>query len=298
MSAVLTNNNTQLNISEIQKLISSIEAIQTINSSVVPQLPNHIQTVKNICANWSHTTLPQLETSFKMIANLDQDWNATYEKELTALVQANNFDKTKFTAILEKLQSESASAKAATLQSSTLSKNDDSSLAAAIANINSDGTKISSQAKADQQSINDLNSKIAHAQSKINDYRNRQKIYRWIPGWGWLAGAIDGLVSNVKGYQDQINAYRSTEANEQNEIKQLQAIIPILGNTSSTVKIVSTAFISLEMSLDSLGSNLTDILGQIDAIKQDSFPVWIQAQIHTLSDDFNQLSAISSKISK
>ena len=296
MSTVLEKNT--LNISEIKRLISSIEAIQPISSTVAPQLPTHIQAVKNVCANWSNNSLPELEISFKLISTLVGDWNSNYEKELTALVQANNFDKTQFTAVLQKLQAQAASTKASTLKSGALSKADDSNLASAIANINSDSTKISSQASADQQTINDLNAKIAHSQSKINDYRRREKIYRWIPGMGWIMSALDKLISNVKGYQDQVNSYTSAERNEQNEIKQLQAVIPVLSNTSSTVKIVSTAFISLEDSLDSLSSNLTDIIGQIDSIKQDNFPVWIQAQIHTLTDDFAQVNAIATKINQ
>ncbi|NQY80825.1 MAG: HBL/NHE enterotoxin family protein [Candidatus Caenarcaniphilales bacterium] len=296
MNATLTKS-TQLNISEIKKLISDIEAINVVNSQAAPSLPTHIHTVKTLCSNWSQNSLPELEISFQLISKLVDDWNNTYFNSLNTLINNSDFDKTKFISILNQVQTEANTAKASTLKSSSQTKADDSTLSTAIANINSDSSLISSKLSADQAGLRDLNQKIADAQSKINDYKHRQKIYRWIPGWGWLAGAIDKLASNIGGYQKQVDAYRNAEVSENNEIQQLQSIIPILSNSSSTIKILSSAFISLEETLDTLTASLTNILGQVNAMKDDQFPVWIEFQVKSLNDDFEQINSISSKIS-
>ena len=288
--------NVSANLSKIKALINNVESLDTVSFSAVPELALHINNAKQVCKSWGDETAPALETSLTLILSLVNDWNTKYLVELNSLIIEKPVAKDKIKTLLKELSARASAAKLSASTSSSKTKLDDSNLAAAMGNINSDAAKLNAKIQADQASINSLNDQISHAQSKINDYKKREKIYKWIPGWGWLAGAIDKLVSHIGDYEDEVKKDIAIINGDSGEMNKLSSVINTISKFISALQIVTASFVSLEESLDNLGGNLTDLLMKIDTIEEYTFSVWIKAELHSLSEDFEQINSIVTKL--
>jgi chromosome segregation ATPase len=292
MSSATLEKTTKLNLSEIKSMIEKIEKMPDIHSDIAAHLAEHIEALKKVSNDWLTQAEPQVAQGLSQASKLVIEWNNTYAGELSSS------DKDRIKQTLKEISQESAAAQDALAKSSTITKNCDCRLATSFASIKADFTLIQTKLKADQASINDLNNRIASAQSKLNAYHKRARIYRWIPIAGWLADAIDSLASNISGYHHQISAYENAKNEDQQEINQISSFINILSNQIDVMRTLIAAFVSVEQSLDSLGSNVNDIMGQLDSIKDNMFPQWMQAQIQTLKLDFEQVKSITDKVSQ
>jgi len=165
-------------------------------------------------------------------------------------------------------------------------------------NLTGDATTISAKLKGDKIAIQGLQQRIGAAQAKISEYRSRQKWY-WLGGplFYLLAHEIDGLASNVSGYEHQLSAYSQSASQDQAEISGLQVTLSGVSNWLSAMNAAGTALGGIDSGVDSLLANLSDTIASIDGVDTATLPVWLHTQIATISTDYRNVGGLANQLS-
>lgn len=283
-----------MGLTTITGAVKNIISLPNISSSAAPQLSGHISNAKAFAQEWLSGHSGTLAASLSAASTVYTQWDASYKHQLDVLISDVSANKSQIKSILQAAEAEASKVRDSLTSALSQIGSDDGRLTSITGDLVGDATNISSQISADKSTIGDLQNRIADAQSKINEYKDRQK-------WYWFGGPllylliheIDSLASNVSGYEDQVNAYRQAEGRLEANSQNLSIVMNGVGNWMSAMKIATSSLGALQQGMGSLAANITDVIGGIDGADPSTLGVWMKSQIISIDKGYDQIGSLA-----
>lgn len=289
----------KMGLSAIVSAVKNIINLPNVSSGSVPQLSTHIADAKACARKWLDTRSKPLATTLSAANTMCNQWEGAYKHQLDLLMESAYGNKARIKAILQEAQGETVQVEKNMSDISSQLISDDNEIIGIAGELVGDAQNISSQITADKTTMKDLQQRIAEAQAKIREYKDRQKWY-WFGGplFYLLAHEIDGLASNVSGYEDQIRAYQKSESQLEADSKSLSLAMSGVNNWVGAMKIASSSLSAVSEGADSLVGDLGNVIRKIDETNPATFGIWLKSQLISISKDYDQIGCLAGDLAR
>ncbi|PTS99757.1 HBL/NHE enterotoxin family protein [Pseudomonas sp. HMWF006] len=254
----------------LDTLSSKITQLPNVGSNSIPQLNQHISTLKLLANEWPTANKPSLLAAMQQLKEFGDSFISTDAPTLQKAFQSmsdNNPGAQQAAANLTNQIIQKLSGPSQTVNVVTHSIGEYlSQLANVSSDINGDSAIVAQRIQNDQARSAMLETQANDLQSKLDDARSRAKWY-WLMGplAALLAQEIDSLASNLGGVINQLNEIRSDQANTLAEENYLQALLPALNAYLTGVNQMGAGINSILAGIQALQSQLGQLTGAIES---------------------------------